>query len=126
MEQARATYLSARELEMTAHGALHLQVDDAEVVRGLLHPAAVEGRPDDTEEVIRRRLTLYQEVTEPILSWYGERGILVSVDATGPVEQVSREILTALEVMRPLVDHVPEHVRRPVDLTSLGTAFGMS
>jgi hypothetical protein len=44
-------------------------------------------------------------VTYPIVAWYAERGILVSVDAMRPPEQVGREILAALEVMRPLVDH---------------------
>jgi hypothetical protein len=41
----------------------------------------------------------------------------MSVDAMRPAEQVYREIIAALEVMRPLVDHVPEALRRPVDLT---------
>jgi adenylate kinase len=74
--------------------------------------------------VIRRRLDLYHTVTHPIVDWYAERGILVSVDAMAPAERVGRQILTALESMRSLVDHVPEHARRPVDLTSLGVAFG--
>jgi hypothetical protein len=39
-----------------------------------------------------------------------------------PPEQVGREILAALEVMRPLVDHVSGETRRAVDLTSLGVA----
>ena len=38
--------------------------------------------------------------------------------------EVGREILTALEAMRPLLEHVPAHARVPVDLTSLGDAFG--
>jgi len=109
---------------MTANVALHLKADDQELVRRLLARAALEHRTDDTEEVIRRRLELYHEVTHPIVDWYAERGILVSVDAMRPAEQVGREILTALEVMRPLIDHVPEEARRPVDLTSLGLAFG--
>jgi adenylate kinase len=124
MHQARATYQIALELGMTANVALHLKVDDEELIRRLLARAALEHRADDTEEVIRRRLALYHEVTHPIVSWYGERGILVSVDAMRPVEQVGREILAALEVMRSLVDLVPEESRRPVDLTSLGAAFG--
>jgi adenylate kinase len=124
MRQARSLYLIGRELGMTANVALHLQADDDELMRRLLARAALEGRSDDTEEVIRRRLALYHEVTHPIVSWYGERGILVSVDAMRPAEQVGREILTALEVMRPLVDQVPEEARRSVDLTSLGDAFG--
>jgi adenylate kinase len=124
MKQARATYLIAQELGMTANVALHLQVEDGELVRRLLARAALEGRADDTEAVVRRRLELYHQVTHPIVAWYAERGILVSVDAMRPPEQVGREILAALEVMRPLVDHVPEEARRAVDLTSLGVAFG--
>jgi adenylate kinase len=124
MHQARETYRIALELGMTADVALHLQVDDEELVRRLLARAALEGRSDDTEDVIRRRLELYHQVTHPIVDWYAERGILVSVDAVRPAEQVGRELLTALEVMRPLVEHVPEAARRPVDLTGLGAAFG--
>jgi adenylate kinase len=126
MAQARALYLIGRELGMTANVALHLQAEDSELTRRLLARAALERRSDDTEEVIRRRLAVYHEVTHPIVAWYAERGILVSVDAMRPAEQVGREILTALEVMSPLVDHVPEEVRRSVDLTSLGVAFGAS
>jgi adenylate kinase len=124
IRQARATYQIARDLGMTANVALHLKADDDELIRRLLARAALERRSDDTEEIIRRRLDLYYEVTHPIVSWYAERGILVSVDAMRPAEQVGREILTALEVMRSLVDHVPEEARRPIDLTGLGPAFG--
>jgi adenylate kinase len=124
MDQARSLYRMAVELGMTANVALHLEVPDDELARRLLGRAVSEGRSDDTEQVIQRRLRLYRDVTQPIVEWYAERGILVSVDASRPVEQVGREILAALEAMRPLVDHVPEEVRRPVDLTSLGAAFG--
>src|SRR5918912_725529 len=124
MHQARAAYLMARERGMPANVALHLQADDGELVRRLLARAALQGRSDDTEEVIRRRIALYHEVTHPIVDWYHDRGILVSVDAMRPPEQVGREILVALEDMRPLADHVPEEARQPVDLTSLGVAFG--
>jgi adenylate kinase len=94
------------------------------LMRRLLARAALEHRTDDTEDVIRRRLALYHEVTHPIVDWYAERGILVTVDAMRPAEQVGREILTALEVMRPLVDYIPEGARRPIDLTGLADAFG--
>ena len=124
LTQARALYQIAKGLEMTANVALHLQADDDELTRRLLARAALEHRADDSEEVIRRRLALYHEVTHPIVDWYAGRGILVSVDAMRPAERVARQILTALEAMRPLVDLVPEHARRPVDLTGLGTAFG--
>jgi adenylate kinase len=124
MPQARAAYLIGRELGMTADVALHLQADDAELMRRLLARAALEHRSDDTADIIAQRLALYYEVTSPIVAWYRNRGILVSVDAMRSARQVGREILVALEAMRPLLDHVPEEARLAVDLTSLGDAFG--
>jgi adenylate kinase len=126
MAQARAVYAIGVELGMIANVALHLQADDEEVIRRLLARAADQHRPDDTEDIIRHRLQLYHQVTQPIVAWYARRGILVSVDATHPVEQVGREIIAALEAMRPLVDYVPETARRPVDLTGLDAAFGQT
>ena len=124
MAQARALYQIAKVLDMTANVALHLKADDDELIRRLLARAALEHRSDDTEDVIRRRLALYHTVTAPIVDWYAARGILVSVDAMRPRERVARQILTALEAMRPLLDYVPEHARKPIDLTGLGAAFG--
>jgi adenylate kinase len=124
MDQARALYEIAVELDMTADVALHLQVDDGELVRRLLARAQQTGRSDDTEDVIRHRLSLYYEVTHPILEWYGERGILVSVDANRPADDVGRHILTALEVLRQIVDGPDGKAHRTVDLTGLGAAFG--
>jgi adenylate kinase len=123
MAQARAMYLIAVELDMTADVALHLEVGDAEVTRRLLARAALEHRSDDTAEVIAQRLALYHRVTEPILCWYRDRGILVTVDAMRPVQQVSREILTALDQMRPHLDHAPARAGDPADLAALEEAF---
>jgi adenylate kinase len=122
--QARALYQIGLSLNMTADVALHLKADDDELIRRLLARAALERRSDDTEDVIRHRLELYHTVTFPIVDWYAARGILVSVDAMRPADRVGRQILTALEAMRPLLEYVPEHARRPIDLTGLGAAFG--
>ncbi len=124
MEQARKLYALAVEMDLTADVALHLKVEDAELVRRLLARATDQGRSDDTEDVIRDRLTLYYDVTHPILDWYEERGILVSVDASRPVEAVSRHLLTALEVLRQTFEGNPDAPRQSIDLTGLGAAFG--
>jgi adenylate kinase len=124
MEQARATYEIALELGMTADVALYLQADNAELTRRLLARAALEHRSDDTPEVIAQRLALYCDVTAPILAWYRDRGILVSVDAMRSAAEVGREILVALEAMRPFLEQARAQERLPVDLTSLGEAFG--
>ena len=124
MEQARAAYEIGRELGMTADVALNLQADDAELTRRLLARAALEHRSDDTPDVIAQRLALYYKVTAPIIAWYRERGILVSVDAMRSAPEVGREILVALEAMRPFLEHEPARERLALDLTSLGEAFG--
>jgi adenylate kinase len=81
MHQARAAYLIGRELGMIADVALHLQASDGELMHRLLARAALEHRSDDTADIIAQRLAFYHEVTSPIVSWYRDRGILVSVDA---------------------------------------------
>ena len=124
MRQARAAYLIARELGMTADVALYLDANDAEVTRRLLARAALEHRSDDTAEVIAQRLALYHQVTSPIIGWYRDRGILVSVDAMRPARQVGRDILIALEEIRPHLDSGSGQTRHPADLTTLGEAFG--
>jgi adenylate kinase len=63
-------------------------------------------------------------VTSPIISWYRDRGILVSVDAMRPVQQVSGDILTALDAMSPLLDHAAARAQHPGDLATLAEAFG--
>jgi adenylate kinase len=118
--QARAGRKIAVELGMSANVVVHLRAGDTELMRRLLARAALEHRSDDTEEVIRHRLELYQQETQPIVAWYARRGILMSVDAMRPAGEVGREIVAALELMRPLAGHIPARERRPVDLTSLG------
>jgi adenylate kinase len=74
-----------------------LTVDPDEIVQRLLQRAAVEGRADDTEDVIRRRQELYSEQTEPLIEVYRGRGILIEVDGMGEVEDVTRRIFEALD-----------------------------
>ena len=53
-------------------------------------------RDDDTEEAIQRRLELYESVTAPLIDWYRERGLLVAVDAAGPPDKVTDQIVAAV------------------------------
>jgi adenylate kinase len=97
MAQALAAYRVALQLHMTADVALHLAADDDELQRRLLKRAEIEHRTDDTEAVIRQRLKLYREVTQPVLEFYARRGILLTVDAMRAVEVVSADIIASLE-----------------------------
>jgi adenylate kinase len=53
-------------------------------------------RDDDTDDAIRRRLALYDAETGPVGDWFAARGLLVSVDAVGPLDDVFERIVTAL------------------------------
>jgi adenylate kinase len=89
-------------VEFTGHrldAAVVLTVDGEEIVQRLLQRAEVEGRADDTEDVIRRRQEVYAEQTEPLIEVYRDRGILVEVDGMGEVDQVTKRIFEALDVV---------------------------
>lgn len=75
---------------------IELTADTDEVVKRLLGRAIEQGRADDTEEVIRRRLEIYEEQTAPLTALYKSRGLLVQVDGLGSVEEVTARISAAL------------------------------
>jgi adenylate kinase len=102
---------------------LELVVDDEEVVRRLsgrrtcrrcghvwhvdFDPPTTPGacdrcggelfqRDDDSEDTIRHRLEVYADQTSPLVGYYGDRGLLRGVDATGPVEDVTERAINAL------------------------------
>jgi len=102
---------------------LELVVDDDEVVRRLsgrrtcrrcnhvwhvdFDPVTVDGvcdscggrlyqRDDDKASTVRHRLQVYADKTAPIVGFYADRGIVIGIDATGPVESVTERAVSAL------------------------------
>ena len=96
LAQAKRAYEIARPSGLTASAVVYLAVPDDEVRRRLAARAAEQGRRDDTAEVIDHRLEVFHAETEPLLRFYEGRGILHSVDATGPPEAVTAAILKEL------------------------------
>ncbi|WP_090969278.1 adenylate kinase [Nocardioides exalbidus] len=89
-------------IEFTGHrldAVVVLTVDAEELVQRLLQRAQTDGRADDTEDVIRRRQEVYTEQTAPLIEVYRERGILVEVDGMGEVDDVTKRIFDALDVV---------------------------
>ncbi len=75
---------------------VELTVDVDEVVDRLVKRALEQGRADDSEDVIRRRLEVYAEQTAPLTALYSDRGLLVQVDGMGEVADVTARLLAAL------------------------------
>ena len=54
------------------------------------------GRADDTDEAIANRLGLYEQETRPVLAFFEERNLLVTVDGLGTEEEVSGRLIAAI------------------------------
>ena len=74
-----------------------LTVNADELVQRLLKRAEVEGRADDTEDVIRRRQDVYARQTAPLIEVYAERGLLVEIDGMGEVDAVTERVFAVLD-----------------------------
>lgn len=73
---------------------------DADILVGRVINRAKESggaRADDNEEVLRKRLAVYEEQTAPLVNYYDERGLLKTVDGMKAVEEVTADIKKALE-----------------------------
>ena len=53
-------------------------------------------RKDDNEETVRMRLAAYHNQTKPLGDWYGDMGILSTVDGTGTIQEVSQSVANAV------------------------------
>ena len=97
VEQAEAAYGVARGMGVEVLVAVHLDVPNDELVRRLL--ARGRGK-DDTEDVIRHRLEVYEEKTLPMLDYYSAREKLVTVNGARPVDEVSWSLQVQLQKVR--------------------------
>ncbi|UEJ82324.1 adenylate kinase [Brachybacterium halotolerans subsp. kimchii] len=75
---------------------LMLEVDYDAVIQRLVARGAEQGRSDDTEETIRRRLEVYAEQTTPLVDVYERRGILHRVNGMRSIDEVTEELLSVL------------------------------
>ena len=90
---AQAQALTAALGDDSVQVALLLDVDEDEIVDRLMKRAA-EGRADDNEDTIRRRLEVYRQETEPMVAGYGDK--VVEVDGMGAVDAVFAGVVRAL------------------------------
>jgi adenylate kinase len=90
VDQAEALEKMLKESGRELDAVISFEVADDVVVARMLG----RGRADDTEEVIRNRMRVYREETEPLLEHYD--GLVVSVDGIGEIDEVNVRVLRAL------------------------------
>ena len=88
--EALASVIGAGGIETT----IVLHVDESEIVERLLRRADLEGRTDDNEVTIRRRLEVFRSETEPLIAYYGDR--VRRVDGVGTIEDIFCRIIQEL------------------------------
>lgn len=74
-----------------------LDVPEDEILRRIRQRAEIEGRADDSGEVVHRRHQTYLEQTAPLIDYYRERGKLVELDGSRSVEVITDELEVRLE-----------------------------
>ena len=75
---------------------VQLTADGDELLRRLSGRALEQGRSDDTPEVIRRRLDVYDEQTAPLIDVYVSRGVVAKIDGLGEITEVTARIIEAI------------------------------
>jgi adenylate kinase len=79
---------------------LALEVDEEEVVSRLLKRAQLEGRKDDTEDVIRNRMKVYHSQTQPLMEYYTKQDKFVSLPGVGSIDEIFSATCKVIEKYR--------------------------
>jgi len=95
--QAEALDRMLEEIDRELLAVLYFQVPDELAVERLHVRALQEGRTDDTPEIIRHRLEVFHQSTEPVVEYYRSKGILVGIHAERPIDAVFAEVQEVLE-----------------------------
>ncbi|WP_157235822.1 adenylate kinase [Brachybacterium sp. P6-10-X1] len=96
LDQVEALDGTLAELGTALDAVLLLQVETDAVVARLVERGRAEGRSDDTEATIRRRLEVYAEQTAPLIDVYENRGLVRRVDGMASIDEVTVSLQEAL------------------------------
>jgi adenylate kinase len=97
VQQAQTLEFLFSKLKRKIDCIIAIDVPRDELVRRIHERAAISGRADDTEEVIRHRIELYDEQTQPVLDYYRVSGMLITVDGSGEIAETNARICQTLE-----------------------------
>lgn len=76
--------------------AVELVADVEVVVERLRQRSIDQGRSDDSEDLVRHRLDVYAQQTSPLIEVFQQRGLLVTVDGIGPIDEITQRIVARL------------------------------
>lgn len=92
--EALDAYLSSAKRPLD--GVLYLKVSEGEIFRRL----SSRKRDDDTPETIKKRITVFNDLTEPLVAYYHGLGLLSTIEGEGSIESVSQAVRAALDGLK--------------------------
>ena len=96
LAQAEAAYRWAMAKGIPFDLTLYFEIEEQELLARLAGRAREEHRSDDAEETVRHRLEVFANQTYPLVDYYQRRGILVRINAVGPIDAISEQIFASL------------------------------
>ena len=101
LAQAESLDVVLERLNQPADEAILIDIDPEQIIGRIAKRAIEEGRSDDTEEVVRNRMQVYQKQTAPVGDYYADKGLLTRVLGDGTIEEVLQRILSVLRINNP-------------------------
>jgi adenylate kinase len=95
LPQAEVAAEIARKAGVSAQVVLYMEAPQEVLIARLTGRG--ENRADDSEGIARHRLEVYAKSTQPLIDYYTRRGIVVRIDATQSIDEVSEKIFAALD-----------------------------
>jgi len=96
LAQAEAAYRWAVARGIPFDLTLYFEIEEEELLARLAGRAREQHRSDDTEATVRHRLEVFAIQTRPLVEYYQRRGILIRINAVGPVDAISERIFATL------------------------------
>ena len=93
--EALGKMFDERNEKLTA--VIDLEVSEDILLARLLRRAKLEGRADDNEETIKKRLVVYHSQTQPLIEWYKQEGIHYHIDGLGELNRIFEDICKIID-----------------------------
>ncbi len=76
---------------------IELDVPEEELMQRLIKRGKESGRADDNEETIKKRLVVYHQQTQPLITWYKNKGLHYHINGHGTLERIFGDIKKVIE-----------------------------
>lgn len=96
LRQAEHLSWFLQQIKQPIHHVIYLTLSSRSTYQRLLKRAKLEGRPDDTKEVIKKRLEIYHQETQPVIDYYRQQGLVTEINGEPDINTIHQSIISKL------------------------------